>query len=416
MGLGLLVNVGLFGWIGAADLSGAMSFTGRVTGVALVVVALVMFIAALAAYNYQGTRRLEYSGALAMFGYALVFIANALMLILQYQGRDITLSLGAWFALLVWSGWALWKLYRQGAWHGLLHPRRFAAGVTATAVLAAGNFAYTQMYLPHMSPTKINFSTRLDKPVAHPNGDSVYLPLTISIRNDGTSEIYAVGVVYWIWGAIQEYTPQARTVMHWAKDLRRLGDQHLYRFADLRKLELLATGINHVPPGSPLSPGAVTAIEKIVMLPKDRQYDIVEAKAQLIVARKDRLGVDAPSKPSYVTSSADSGRERPPSWVLKGWQKNTQFIKYNMRIKQPSKLLELTRAEKRITVWVLIGSIKADPASPYVVFNWMIVTNGEESHKPTDKDKSLEVAQYGLTDIGATSSATSLVTETTQHD
>ncbi|MEV0382672.1 hypothetical protein [Nonomuraea sp. NPDC050643] len=416
MGLGLLASAGLFGWIGAADLSGAMSFTGRVTGVLLVLVALAMLLAALAVCDYQGKRRLEYSGALGMFGYVLVFIANALMLIMQRQGGDFTLFLPVWIALLVWSVWALWKLYRQGAWNGLLHPQRFAAGVTVTAVLAAGNFAYTQMYMPYMSPMKIEFNTRLDKPVAHPSGNPIYLPLTISIRNDGASEIYVVGVLYWIWGIIQEYTPQPRTVMHWVNDLRKFSDQHLYRFADVRKSELLVTGINHVPPGRQLSPGTGMALEKIVMLPRDRRYDIVEAQAQLIFARKDKLGIDVPSQISYATSSTDSGRERPPSWVLKGWQKNAQFTKYSLHIRQPNKLLELTRAQKRITVWVMIGSRKEDPASPYVTIDWMIVTNGEESHEPSEAEKSRQIDQYGLTYIGATSSATSLATETTQHD
>jgi hypothetical protein len=44
------------------------------------------------------------------------------------------------------------------------------------------------MYLPHMSPTKVELTTRFDKPLIHAAGDRLYLPLTISFKIPVTSK------------------------------------------------------------------------------------------------------------------------------------------------------------------------------------------------------------------------------------
>ncbi|MFC4114352.1 hypothetical protein [Nonomuraea zeae] len=404
---GLLTSAIVFGWIGGEDLSGALTFTGRVTGGLLFLASLTMFAAAAASVDYWGGRRLKYSGTILILGTFVVLAANLMMLIVQIQGRDITPFLACWLILLVWSGWAFSELCRQGIWRDLPHPRGLAAGVTVTAVAVAGNFVYTQMYLPHMSPTKIDLTTSFGKPRVHPKGDHVYLPLTISFKNIGDVEIYVVYIMYSLWGVRDEYIANPLIV---ADSVPRLGDRgwQLNRFSTTKKHELLSVNLNHIDPGTWVSPGETLVTEKLVMLPRNDRLDVVKANAEMYVVRTDKAKVHQPAK--YDTSWGEDRAKAPP-WLLKDQPKGTQFIRYDMPLKQPNKLLDLTRSPKQITVWWF--SPPGDDAFPAGTFVYSrLGTTGEEFQEESAEGRYEQVDQYGFMWIVGTSDVTSIATET----
>nr|WSX47904.1 hypothetical protein OG409_02420 [Streptomyces sp. NBC_00974] len=77
---GLLASMLLLAHTGVVDAMGALTFSGRLTGVLLVLSGAVQGVAAAAVFDSWGKRTLRYSGALVLLGVLIAVATEALLL------------------------------------------------------------------------------------------------------------------------------------------------------------------------------------------------------------------------------------------------------------------------------------------------------------------------------------------------
>ncbi|GAA3059436.1 hypothetical protein GCM10020000_47950 [Streptomyces olivoverticillatus] len=112
---GLVVTAGEFAWLGSEDANGALTYAGRLTGVALICAALLELIAASALADCRNTRGqlFRYSPAAVLLGVLASFLVNIALLVLHIESFSYSRYLWFWLPMTTWSAWTLHLLYKQ---------------------------------------------------------------------------------------------------------------------------------------------------------------------------------------------------------------------------------------------------------------------------------------------------------------
>ncbi|AKL69601.1 conserved hypothetical protein [Streptomyces sp. Mg1] len=139
---GLLGSMALHVGIGWADAIGALTFAQRLVGVLFLLAGAVQGAALPAVVDYWGRRQVRLSGALVLLGVLMTLATTTLLLFLWLRERELIAAVLLFLALWCWSLWALRNLIREKVWRGIPHPRKFAAGVTVTALMTAISLGY----------------------------------------------------------------------------------------------------------------------------------------------------------------------------------------------------------------------------------------------------------------------------------
>ncbi|MFI9254032.1 hypothetical protein [Streptomyces sp. NPDC053069] len=387
--LGLLVSAAFLGLMGVSDVAGAITYLGRLTGVLMVVGAGICLLAAVASFDYWGQVHVKFSGAFVLLGAMTVLGHNLMMMSLQIQGREYTPYVFVWITLIAWSIWALWTLlHKKGVWKDIPAPRQFAIGVLASGLIAVGNFAYSQIYLPYSNPENISNRVVFGKPTARAGGGTL-LPVKLEVSNIGKVGVSIVNSVYSVVGEYAE-KDVLRGQADWMEELTNNGDAAIHQSIGPPSQVLIESG-RIVAPDSWLEPGETITEEKIIELDKASPYDAIEASSDVLLTRRDRVTLE------YV-SMGDSWndwlqqRERAPDWVTQpAANKDVPFVRYEYRLQPGSGVLRFTRRPKYLTSWWIL-----DAESPYLEST--VSSKPGTGANPSDRELSAWVRRYGFVD------------------
>ncbi|WP_406329761.1 hypothetical protein [Streptomyces sp. NBC_00203] len=364
MAVGLLATASVLIKIGKADTLDALTYAGRIEGATFLLLALVEVIAATATLDYWRKRRINYSGAVILFGVSAALGVSLLLLMLQISGRVYSPWLLLWIALVLWSSWALWILVRDRAYKGLLHPRRIAIGAIVSVLLGLTNLAYSQVYVPYVRSPLVESAAEFRGPSLNGEGTKMYLPVHLYVRNSGQVPVYLLGSIYWI---------RARS----ASTLK-------YKLIDSREFI--------TPSGRVLNPGEEFAQDVVVKIEKPGKFDYesVSAQAEVYVVRKDRM-----------TMTADYGRSGKNVGTLRAKGKDQDppgpsdpYFRYQSEISNSSEILNVTRGRQRVTLWWV-----NHPGKPYIYVD--VAPPGERKAFDINSLAAREdtIERYGLAEV-----------------
>ncbi|WP_190123236.1 hypothetical protein [Streptomyces inusitatus] len=282
---GLLGSMVLLIVIGSADAFAALTFAGRVTGFLFVASGLIQGAAAAAAFDYWGKRRWKHSGAVTLTGALIALFTSGLLVFLWFEEREYTPYALTYFPLFCWSLWALWLLGREKAWRGIPHPKGFAAGVTATALLASTNLAYSAVYQPYSLPVQFAIDITFGNPVMGPGREIINLPVTIRTENTGKVASYILNSSYQVMGRSAAFEGNSSGLTGWKTDVKRKFDAE--RYVGPAREEIINTG-PVIRAGTWLETGDVQVEQRVAQIPADAGYDLVRATTVIALLRKDR--------------------------------------------------------------------------------------------------------------------------------
>ncbi|MEU2589213.1 hypothetical protein ABZ612_41870 [Streptomyces avermitilis] len=392
-GVGLSCGAIELGVLGAADASTAVTFGGRIIGVTFLFSSLLALAAVFAMFAYSsGSRGPSYSGAIILAGVAIIGFMNLGLLVLQIEGGDYTPYLWAWISLASWSCWTLFMLHRRGVWRRIPQPKKFAVGVLLSGVLAVANFAYTQIYKPYAQSSKLELTTTFGRASITPDGKSVSLPLYMHMANKGEVSLYIAGSLYQV-TARKAHASKARTTKDWLRDIDE-SQLDLRRDVNVEGYDLIQSG-PVVSPGEWYDPGDSFTTTKIIEVPLGSAYDVLVAKSDAIILRKDKVTLSGDYQYSKRNSwGGDYGHSADaPGWIDLG--RKSEFIEYQAPITQNSAILKLIRGSKNLTVWwILDQPTRESEFGPYV--DGVIASINDEYREPSASEFQLTTERYGL--------------------
>ncbi|MBT2452537.1 hypothetical protein J7F03_36905 [Streptomyces sp. ISL-43] len=396
MALGLLTSAAVLFHVGTTDAFNALTFGGRVVGVAFIAAALVEVIAALSAFDYWGKQAVRYSGAAVLIGVGTVTVTDLMFLITQFEGRDFTPFLWLWIGLLLWVGWAFGVLARQRVWRGIPHPKSIALSVLVSGVVGAASLTYSQIYVPYATPVTVPFDASFGAPTMSADGASLHLPAHVELQNSSTVRIYAVGTLWTVTGRPVTFDPRGKGMKEWKRDFwENSGTLRHVRDGPSR---MLGAG-EFMTAGSPIEPGEAISVDSVVDVPLRSGLGRVHIWAMLSYIRADRgtLPVKEYRHTIKLTWNPESQQQEHvgdvPEWVA---DSGDEAYWHSSKIKHSSKMLDLTHAMDYLTAWWTIpkwheGSYFAkDDTDPSLSVSITRDPDGEEQISDEEMDS------YGL--------------------
>ncbi|QGV77878.1 hypothetical protein [Streptomyces ficellus] len=393
---GLCATAIELGAFGLADVSNALTYAGRLNGVAFLAAAL-LEVAALVALNIlRKADTASISAVVVLVGVLVSLLANVVLLILQLDGWSYTRYLWVWALLLPWSLWALWELHLLKVWSHVPHAKGIAVGVIITGVLAVANFAYTQIYQPYTSKAMLTNSVEFGKATVVDGGVSV--PVRMRTRNTGEVGVYVLGSLYQVSGRRQSFVPTPRKSSDWFHDFGS-RQRDFMRYSDVRekKYELFAQGqfISRSGPVHVLEPGAEVLTEKIVQFPAGADFELLGVTANIAYVRRDRVKIidnyDTSGRTSWTKGYKCCSEDVAPPWVAHG----VHTIRFRSRITHSNALLENTRAPHDVTLWWVLTEPALESAyGPEL--RALIGPEDAHEHEPTPTEVRQMKERYGL--------------------
>ncbi|MGI5425913.1 hypothetical protein [Streptomyces sp. CA-179760] len=286
-----LMMAGLFGSmalhtnIGMPDALKGLTFAGRVTGSLFVLAGAIAGVAALAALDYWGKRRLRLSGVTILLATLITLATTTLLLFLWLQEKEYTRYLLTYTPLFCWALWALGLLSREKTWKEIPHPKGFAAGATATALLASGNLVYSTMYQPASNPVIVSLEAKFGTPIPDPEHPFTHLPLTLRARNQGKVPVYIIGDDYSVYGTSAQFSRSESGLKDLKQAMEDESDVSMYT-EDSESKAISAGRFSSI--GNWLEPGEQYTAEKLISIPRDAKFDAIAAYFNLDFMRKDR--------------------------------------------------------------------------------------------------------------------------------
>ncbi|MFB6437223.1 hypothetical protein ACFCVY_10635 [Streptomyces sp. NPDC056411] len=344
MMVGLLGSMVLLVDIGIPDAWGALTFAGRVTGFLFVLLGVVDGMAALAVLDYWGRRKLKHSGAVILLAVLIALASDSLLLILWLQEREHTPYLLMYFPLWCWSLWALRILFREKAWREIPHPKKFAAGVTATALLATVNIAYSAIYQPTAAPVLFSVKITFGKPRIDPERSIIFLPVTLQEKNTGTVPSYILADDYTVYGRSDKYANRDKGLRD-TRNAMENEDDDARLYAGVPTRETVSAGTLYQP-GAWLEPGELYTEDRVIEFPKSAKYDAVEADLYVTIMRKDRGKIDEEFAIPRYSWHKDEGRFYCPP------DKCGEYVIHHGVIRHNNNLINVTRRPRYVnSIW-----------------------------------------------------------------
>ncbi|MEV0410453.1 DUF4126 domain-containing protein [Streptomyces sp. NPDC050448] len=326
MAAGLLATACMLTVIGMKDAFGALTYSGRVTGIIFLLAAGLEIIAVLAAVDYWHKRRVAHSGMVILIGASVSLAVGLLMLImLMIDGGRYTNYVPLWVIFTMLSVAALCILVRDRVWKTVPHPGRIAAGAIVSALLAVPNVTYTQIYIPYATSPILNSAAYFGKPSLNKGQTKMYLPVHLSVKNSGQIPVYVVGSIYWVhgWIPVAKRNPASRLI----------HDGEFVR-----------------PPGQSLNPGEEFSEDEVIEIhcPCENKYEKVDVQAELYAIRKDRMAIvgDYARSGENLDKLKEEGKDQDPRGP-----EGQQYFRYQTSISNSNEILNATRGRQRITLW-----------------------------------------------------------------
>ncbi|MFD9080555.1 hypothetical protein ACFYYM_34675 [Streptomyces erythrochromogenes] len=288
MVVGLLGSLALHAVIGWADALGALTFAQRLVGVLFLLGGAVQGVAVPAAVDYWGRHQVRLSGALVLLGVLMALATTSLLLFLWLEERELIPHVLAFLALWLWSLWALRILIREKVWRGIPHPRKFAVGVTLTALLTAISLGYSTIYQPIVAPWHFTLKSEFGTPQTDAGSPYIHVPLKLYAKNTGGVPVYIVVDDYTVSGFSAKFSGSGQGMKEWKGDENGgWYNSEAEIFASEVQYEIIGSG-QFQGPGTTLDAGEEFTMEKVVTVPKGAQYETLNALLRFAVLRQDR--------------------------------------------------------------------------------------------------------------------------------
>jgi hypothetical protein len=349
---GLLASAALNVVIGWPDAHGALTFAQRITGALFVLSGAVQLGSAILALDYWGRRQFQVSGAVVLLGALIALATDTLLTVMWLDERQYTPYMLAFMPLLCWSLWALYVLVREKSWTAVPKPRRFAAGVFASALLTAVSLAYSTMYQPAVAPMrfalKADFGTaRADRALPF-----IQVPLKLSVKNTGEVPVYVIINDFTVYGRTAKYSEQGdglTQLREWKKSFESHQEEDAERYVDHLDVVPISSG-RFYPPGRVLGSGQEDSLEHVFQIPRNAKYDLLHVDLQISYMRKDRGWIDVDH---FHTPNLS-------------WEKGSQYychpsvcgekLIFRGRLRHNNNLINVTRKPHYVTaIWSVNG-------------------------------------------------------------
>jgi hypothetical protein len=390
---GLLASMALNAVVGWPDASGALTFAQRMSGVLFVLSGLVLGAAAIAAFDYQGRRQFRFSGAIVLLGVLITLATDSLLLFMWFEEMEYTHYALVFMSLWCWSVWMLWLLVRGKAWQGVPGPKRFAAGVVATALLTGVSLAYSTMYQPAAAPMHFILKAEFGKSRADRTLPFIHVPVTLYMRNTGEIPVYIINDIFTIRGRNAQYSDRPERgdfVREWKESAEVWGDPGNAE-RHVRKIRYTKLSSGHFyGPGSRLETGQEYTLQHVFQLPKDASYDTISVDLQVSYMRKDRgkLDVETFGTPHYSWSEGEGRYYCAPERGC------SPRLVYHGRLRHNNNLVNVTRKTRYVTAIWYPGD--DDPISSISSFDYGLESGFE-------REERRELDRYGATKVRANS-------------
>ncbi|MFF3860553.1 hypothetical protein [Streptomyces sp. NPDC002209] len=330
MVVGLLVTACMLFVIGLKDTFGALTYSGRVTGIIFLLASVLEIGAALAAFDYWHNRKVSYSGMVVLLGASVSIAVGLFMLLMQViDGRRYTNYVPFWVIFTMLSVGAVCVLVRDRVWKTIVNPKRIAIGAVVSALLAIPNVTYTQIYVPYATSPIVNSAASFGKPSLNENRKSMYLPVHLYVKNSGQVPLYVLGSIYWIHG-----------------------------YPDMKKEEtftLIRDGEFIKPPGRELNPGEEFSSDEVVEIPYPGKFvhGKLTVQGEIYAIRKDRMTIvgDYERSGKNLNVLKGKGLDKDPQGPQLKAEKGETYFRYQTGISNSNEILNATRGRQRITLW-----------------------------------------------------------------
>lgn len=382
----VLLLTGLpLGWLGFEDLVGALTYAGRITGAILILVSVTTLVGAVAVWDHWSRNRIPYSGTVALIGTVAAFLTNAALLLMTLKDVDSTAYGVLWCLITVGCAWAVFAVWRTSV--EIPAPKRVAAAVIATGLIALANFGYERLYQPSQHGARPLITMTVGKPVLRQDRKAFALPVDIRAENRSDVGFYVLGTEFHAMGERVQISATDRKREQWRDDAekwRTFQENHPLSRREIQQPGELVAAQPWAPAGNWIEPGDTIVTRTVVQLPMDTPYDQLAFYANGSFARKDRLGLSRMQLTGYSWSDGQV-----PNWVKAA--KDFDNVVYRGRVYENNAIAAHTRDTRYVTVYWQFGVHGAGLLQA-------IRRNGEEDRVNREsEDRELE-SRYGIVD------------------
>ncbi|WP_245171266.1 hypothetical protein [Streptomyces decoyicus] len=385
----LLMTTVLLARFGLDDFAHDLTFAGRLTGAVLLVVSFTTLVGAAAVLDHWIRQSYAYSGLVALIGTFAAFLTNAMLLVQTLKNGDSVAYPALFGALTAGSAGAVFAVWRTSV--VIPAPKRVAAALIVSSVIAIANFGYQNLYQPYQRQTRPLITLSMGKPVLSKDRTAFAVPVDITLHNHGDVGFYVLGTEVHAMGKQVPLSPKDRLRQQWRGDAEQWLNSSEVNPLSRREMHQpgeLVEAKPWMPDGQWVESNDTFATRVVVQLPMDTPYDQVAFYATASLARKDRLVLQPPI--NFVAYSW--GREKVPGWVKEQQKSGLDSLIYRARVHENNALDERTRDPRFVTVYWKFGTHGASVQTS-------IARKGEESRIPSPADVRELVSRYGLVDL-----------------
>ncbi|MEU6086335.1 hypothetical protein ABZ865_05880 [Streptomyces sp. NPDC047085] len=383
----LLLTASVAAWWGIEDFSEALDFPGRITGAALIAVSIITLLGAVAVVDHWGQGTIPHSGLVALISTVVAFLVNTMLLLqVSLDGERIRypvllglLAVGSVFAALM-----VWRTLGE-----IPAPKRVAAALIVSTVIAIANFSYQNLYQPFHRGIQPLVSLTPGKPVLRQDRKEFAVPVDIRIVNSSDVGFYVLGTEFHAMGEKVGVSDSARPPGKWRDDAEQWSkyqEKHPLSRTEAYQPGQLVAAKPWIPAGHWIEASDEFVVRTVVQLPIGTPYDHLTFYATASLARKDRLGVDKFGQTEYSWKGAEL-----PQWVKSG-RGDQDTLAYKARLEENNAIDRHTRERRYVTVYWRFGPHGVDVSE-------VIAREGEEGREfpePTNREVR---RRYGLVDV-----------------
>ncbi|WP_229851883.1 hypothetical protein [Streptomyces albospinus] len=385
----LLMTTLLLARIGLDDFAHDLTFAGRITGAVLLVVSFTTLVAAAAVLDYYIRQSFPYSGLVALIGTFAALLTNAMLLVQTLKNGDSATYPALLSALTAGSAYAVFAVWRTSV--AIPTPKRVAAALIVSSIIAIANFGYQNLYLPYQRQTRPLITLSMGKPALSKDRTAFAVPVDITLRNQGDTGFYVLGTEVHAMGKKVPLSPKDRLRQQWRTDAeqwRNSSDVNPLSRREMNQPGELVEAKPWMPEGTWVDSNDTFATRVVVQLPMDTPYDQVAIYASANLARKDRLVLQPPLR--FVAYSW--GREKVPKWLNMQQKTGRDSLIYRARVHENNAIDEHTRDPRFVTVYWTFGPHGASVGSS-------VTRKGEESRIPSPAEQFEQSSRYGLVNL-----------------
>ncbi|BAC68249.1 MULTISPECIES: DMT family transporter [Streptomyces] len=383
----LLLTALPVGWCGLKDFKDALTFPGCVTGAALMVAALIMLVGVAAVVDCWIRGPISNFGVVALISTGVALLTNVLLAFqtwndgerVVYKVLSIVLSVGSLLAVI-----QVWRRLDE-----IPTPKRVAAALIVSTIVAVANFSYQYLFQPHRREVAPLVQLNVGKAVLSADRKAFSVPVDIKLVNHSDVSFYVLGAEFHAMGEDVTVSPTDLDRSKWregAEQWARYREKHPLTRREVYQPGKLVAAQQWIPAGHWVEAKDEALTRTVVQLPIDTHFDKLTFYATLSLARKDRLVMGNFGRPGYSWRGVEL-----PHWVKAGQEDNDTIIQ-TADMQENNAIDHYTRESRRVTTYWRFGLHGVDVAP-------VIVPVGEEGRTFSEQTNREVRNRYGLIDV-----------------